>query len=189
MTTVFIQTRAAWRRWLAANHDRTPAGIWLGFKKGEAAKAWLTYDEAVEEALCFGWIDSIIKRVDDETYVRKFTPRKADSLWSRLNKERIARLIAAGRMTPHGLALVEAARRSGTWDRDPRAGLSFEAPAEFTAALAQKAKAQAFFDQLSPTCRRHFLGWIASAKRPETRARRINEAISLLAAGRKLGMK
>jgi uncharacterized protein YdeI (YjbR/CyaY-like superfamily) len=189
MTTLSVPTRAAWRRWLAASHDRTPSGIWLAFKKGEPAKAWLTYDEAVEEALCFGWIDSIIKRVDDETYVRKFTPRRVGSLWSQLNKERVARLIAGGRMTPHGLALVEAARRTGRWAQDPRAVLSFDMPAEFAAALEQNKKARAFFDQLAPSCRKHYLGWIASAKRPETRTRRVQEALTRLTAGRKLGMK
>jgi uncharacterized protein YdeI (YjbR/CyaY-like superfamily) len=187
--TVTAKNRTAWRTWLERNHGSTPAGIWLVFKKGEAGENWLTYDEAVEEALCFGWIDSTIKRVDDVDYVRKFTPRKKDSAWSPSNKKRIARLVAAGRMTPVGLALVETAKANGNWERDPRAAIPTEISPEFIAALADNAKAATVFAALSPSCRRQYVWWVGSAKRPETRATRVREAIALLAAGRKLGMK
>jgi uncharacterized protein YdeI (YjbR/CyaY-like superfamily) len=187
--TVAVKSRAAWRSWLESHHDSEPAGVWLEFRKGDAAKNWLTYDEAVEEALCFGWIDSIIKRVDDATYVRKFTPRRKDSVWSPSNKERVARLIVEGRMTPVGLALIEAAKANGNWERDPRAAIPTGIAAEFTAALARNEKAGAVFAVLSPSCRRQYVGWIGSAKRPETRARRVQESIALLERGQKLGMK
>ena len=189
MKTISAPSRSAWHDWLARHHDCEPRGVWLAFKKGDAAKSWLTYDESVEEALCFGWIDSIIKRVDDETCVRKFTPRKPGSLWSQSNKRRVARLIAKGLMTAHGQALVDEAKRSGTWDKDPRAGISFDMPPEFASALAGNETARAGFDRLAPGFRKHYLGWIGAAKRPETRARRVEEAIALLSAGRKLGLK
>ncbi len=188
MLEVYVATRAEWREWLAKNHDQH-AAIWLVFYKKDSQKPSLNYDESVEEALCFGWIDSIIKKLDDERYARKFTPRKPDSRWSESNKERVGRLIAQGKMTDVGLALIAAAKTSGLWDAPDRPNISLEVPDEFEQALSANAKARAFFNTLAPSYRKQYLGWIQVAKRPETRAKRVRESIALLEKGEKLGMR
>lgn len=189
MKKVYVKTRSAWRTWLARNHNRGANGIWLVFYRRGSPQPSLDYEEAVEEALCYGWIDSIIKKADGQKYLRKFTPRKANSEWSALNKRRVASLTREGRMTKHGLAKIEAAKRLGNWKTDPRPELSLNTPDDFQKALRQNSKAMAFFDRLAPSYRKQFLGWIEVAKRPETRERRIHESVTLLQAGRKLGPK
>lgn len=159
------------------------------FYKKERGRPGLKYEESVEEALCFGWIDSIIKRIDDDKYCRKFTPRKKDSSWSDINRKRVEKVIKEGRMTPFGLAKIEAAKRSGSWEIDSRPLIRRDIPQELSEALARNRKAKDFFEKLAPTYRRHFIGWIVTAKRPETRARRLNESLALLGRGEKLGLK
>ena len=185
---LYFPDRDKWRDWLSEHHAAS-TGIWLIFYKKATSKPTIEYDAAVEEALCFGWIDSIIKRIDDEKYVRKFTPRKDKSDWSALNKKRVTKMIKAGRMTEAGLAKIEAAKKNGCWNRDGKTPRSLEMPSEFAKALALNKKARENFENLAPTYRRHYLGWIAAAKRPETKKRRINESIALLEKGGKLGMK
>jgi uncharacterized protein YdeI (YjbR/CyaY-like superfamily) len=189
MKQVHVSTRDHWRRWLAENHEKEEDGIWLVFYKRETGRPSLEYEESVEEALCFGWIDSIIKRLDDQTYCRKFTPRRDGSRWSKANKWRVKKLFKEGRMTGFGLAKVEAAKRSGSWGTDPRPVISIDIPQELSEALGRNRKATAFFERLAPTYRKHFIGWIVTAKRPETRARRVKESMALLARGEKLGLK
>ena len=188
MKHVYVTTRTEWRNWLSQNHDRS-AGIWLVFYKKHTGKPALEYDDAVEEALCFGWIDSIIKKIDDERYVRKLTPRKADSRWSDLNKERVKKLIKQGLMTEPGLAMVKQAKRKGLWTQPDQPRMSFEIPAELKEALGRNKEAKSFFDQLAPTYQRQFIGWISVAKRQETKTRRVHESIALLEQGKKLGLK
>jgi len=188
MEHVYVKTRAQWREWLTRNHDRNK-GIWLVFFRKGTQKPTLTYDEAVEEALCFGWIDSIIKKLDDERYLRKVTPRRAGSRWSSANRKRIEKLMQQGLMTESGIALVEAAKDTGHWDEPERSGFSFEIPVELARALKRNRKAREFFDQLAPSSRKQIIGWIATAKRRETRERRAREAIAKLAQGLKLGLK
>ncbi len=149
----------------------------------------LEYDAAVEEALCFGWIDSTIKKLDDEKYLRKLTPRRPDSRWSDLNKKRVIKLKKQGLMTKAGIASVNAAKKSGLWDKPDRPSISFVAPKELELALSKNKKAKRFFDQLAPSHRKQFIGWIAVAKRQETKERRIKESIVLLEQNEKLGMK
>jgi len=185
---LYFVDRDKWRNWLSEHHAES-AGIWLAFYKKATSKPTIEYDAAVEEALCFGWIDSIIKKIDDEKYVRKFTPRKDKSDWSKLNKKRVARMIKAGRMTDAGLDKIRAAKKNGCWKRDGKTPRSIEMPSEFAEALACNKKARENLEKLSPTYRRHYLGWIAAAKRPETRKRRLDESIALLETGKKLGMK
>jgi uncharacterized protein YdeI (YjbR/CyaY-like superfamily) len=183
-------TRSQWRRWLAKHHDREPHGIWLVIKKKGAGRSTLQYEEALEEALCFGWIDSVVKRIDDTHYCRKFTPRKDHSVWSSANKRRAEALIKAGRMTRFGLTKVTAAKHSGRWAQtDPRPVVSAEVPYELPQALARHRKARDSFDGLAPSCRRRFIAWIAAAKRPETRAKRVREALALLRRDETLGLK
>ncbi len=188
MKQVYLKTRKAWRDWLHHNHDKS-LGIWLVFYKKHTGKATLAYGEAVEEALCFGWIDSIIKRIDDEKYARKLTPRQTGSRWSALNKKRIVKLGELGLITEAGDAKVQEAKESGMWDSPDRLQISLELPKELERALARNNDAKRFFDQLAPSYQKQFIGWIAVAKRPETKKRRLKESIALLEQGEKLGMK
>ena len=189
MQELYFQNRELWRTWLAENHDTVEEGIWLVYYKKGTGTPSLDYEASVEEALCYGWIDSIIKRLDAERYVRKFTPRKLDSLWSDSNKKRVQRMIDRNQITEYGLAKITAAKASGLWEQSPRPDLSFDLPEEFTRALVAHPKARSFFDSLAPSYRKHYIGWIASAKRAETRERRTRESIALLEKGEKLGMR
>ncbi len=189
MKQVQLTTRSQWRRWLAENHKREKDGIWLVFQKKPTGRFSLQYEESVEEALCFGWIDSVIKRIDEDKYCRKFTPRNDNSVWSPTNRRRVAKIISEGKMTEFGLAKVEAAKRLGNWMADSRPFVPEQLPREISAALAQNRVAKDFFEKLAPSYRRHFIGWIITAKRPETRARRLTESLALLEKGQKLGLK
>jgi uncharacterized protein YdeI (YjbR/CyaY-like superfamily) len=189
MHTVYARNRAAWRRWLEKNHASEPRGVWLVYYKPHAGKPSVSYDDSVEEALCFGWVDSLIRRIDDDRYARKFTPRRDDSHWSESNRKRVERLIRAGLMTPVGLAKVEAARASGLWGRDPRPEVDERISPQFAAALAENQLARGFFERLTPAQQRQFILWINVAKKAETRERRLAESIRLLEQGRQLGMK
>jgi uncharacterized protein YdeI (YjbR/CyaY-like superfamily) len=185
---LYVADREQWRNWLSKNHA-TKAGIWLIFYKKEISKPTIEYEAAVEEALCFGWIDSIIKKIDGEKYARKFTPRSDKSNWSALNKRRVNKMIKEGRMTEVGLAKIEIAKKTGLWEKNGRPQISLDIPPEFAKALARNKKAKESFDKLAPTYRKHYIGWIAVAKRPETKKRRIVESISLLEQGKRLGLK
>lgn len=189
MKQVHITTRSQWRQWLAENHDQEKNGIWLVFNKKQSGRPSLEYAESVEEALCFGWIDSIIKRIDDDTYCRKFTPRKDGSRWSNINKRRVDKIIQEGRMTEFGRAKVEAAKQSGSWAGQSRPVISMTIPKELSESLARNRKAEVFFEKLAPTYRKQFIGWIVTAKRPETRAKRLKETLALLARSEKLGLR
>ena len=189
MKQLYVPDRSRWRSWLVKNHDKEEDGIWLVFYRKKASKPTLEYEHAVEEALCFGWIDSIIKKIDETKYTRKFTPRKAGSMWSKLNKKRACKMIKQGLMTKAGLAKIRSAKKTGKWDKDPRPKISLDVPDEFATALAKNKKARENFNKLAPTYRRHYIGWIAVAKRDQTRKRRIAESIALLEQGKKLGLK
>lgn len=189
MKELCVATRTQWRKWLAENHGKEKRGIWLVFHKKQAGKPSLEYEESVEEALCFGWIDSIIKRIDADKYCRKFTPRIDDSQWSSTNRKRAEKMIKEGRMTEFGLAKIRAAKRSGNWAKDARPLIKLEVSPELSEALARNRAAEDFFEKLAPTYRKQFIGWIITAKRPETRAKRLKESLALLARGEKLGLK
>lgn len=188
MEQLYIKDRKEWRNWLKKNHSKSN-GIWLVFYKRHTGKTSLEYDEMVEEALCFGWIDSIIKKIDGEKYVRKLTPRKPDSNWSELNKKRVKKLEKRGLMTKAGAAMVIEARKSGLWDKSGGQEIWLKMPPELETALKKNKKARKYFEELAPSYKKQFIGWISAAKRPETRDRRVKEAISLLERGDKLGMK
>ena len=185
---LYVANREQWREWLSENHA-TESGVWLIFYKKGTSKPSISYEAAVEEALCFGWIDSIIKKIDAVKYARKFTPRSDKSRWSQLNKKRANKMIKEGRMTKIGLAKIETAKKTGLWDKDDRPQISLDIPPEFAKALARNKKAKENFDKLAPTYRKHYIGWIAVAKRQETKKRRIEESIALLEKGQKLGLK
>lgn len=189
LRNVGVSTRGQWRKWLIENHDKEPRGIWLVFHKKGSGKPSLDYEEAVEEALCFGWIDSVVRRLDDETYCRKFTPRRDASQWSPTNRKRADKVIEEGRMTQFGRAKIDAAKRLGRWETEPRPAKNLEVPRDWSEALAPNGKAAEFFAELTPTHQQRFIGWIVAAKRPETRAKRIEESLALLARGERLGLK
>jgi uncharacterized protein YdeI (YjbR/CyaY-like superfamily) len=170
-------TRATWRKWLADHHSRAE-GVWLITYKKSADKPRIEYGEAVEEALCFGWVDSKPGKVDEERTKLWFAPRKSGSGWSRPNKERIERLFAAGQMQPAGIAKIEAAKEDGSWAAlDAVEDLVIDA--DLAAALASLPQAAQNFEAFPRSAKRGILEWIAIAKRPETRAARIAETARL----------
>ena len=166
--------RAGWRAWLIANHA-TSGGVHLvGWRKGSGESS-VAYEDAVEEALCVGWIDSVAGRLDEDRSLQWFSPRRPGSGWARSNKERVERLIAAGQMLPAGLAAIEKAKRDGTWSMLDDAE-NLVVPEDLAAALSAHPGARDRWDVFSRSQRRAVLGWIVQAKRPDTRARRIGEA-------------
>ena len=185
---LYVTNRHDWRLWLKKNHATT-RGIWLIYYKEHTGKPRIPYDDAVEEALCFGWIDSTVRKIDDERFAQKFTPRRTKSNWSELNKERAEKLIKQGRMTEAGLARIESAKATGDWSKTTAARVNFEFPTELKEALLASVKAKEFFDSLSASSRKQFICWIASAKKRETRQKRAAEAVKLLKKKQKLGMK
>lgn len=172
-------SRAEWRAWLAENHTRTE-GVWLVSYKKATGKPRFEYDEAVEEALCFGWIDSKGNKLDEERSLLWFAPRKAKTGWSKPNKERVEKLLAAGAMTPAGLAKVEAAKADGTWTAlDSIEAL--EVPPDLAAALAGYPTATAYFEAFPRSVKRGILEWISTAKTAQTRTKRVEETARLAA--------
>jgi len=189
MNKIYAKNRKQWRAWLSANHDHETE-VWLVYYKIGTGKSSIEYGASVEEALCFGWIDSIIKKLDQVKYVRKFTPRRDGSKWSASNKKRVEEMLKKGLMTNFGMQKIEAAKRSGNWDQpEQKPALTFEITPEFAELLGKNKKAKDTFDNLSATNQKQYIGWIEVAKRPETRQRRIAESIRLLAQGKKLGLK
>jgi uncharacterized protein YdeI (YjbR/CyaY-like superfamily) len=184
--TFVAQTAGQWRQWLVEHHD-SESEVWLVFYKVHTSRRSIAYLDALDEALCFGWVDSLVKRLDDSRYARKFTPRKAKSRWSTINRKRYAALKASGRLKPGGINRAPTDRSSGP--RPPRFQMPATIPRYIQAALRKQPAAWQHFEGLAPSHRRRYLGWIESAKREDTRARRLQEAIRLLTAGKPLGLK
>src|SRR3989338_3485449 len=182
LMTLQVRSRRQWRAWLAKHHTSSP-GVWLVFHKAHTGVKSIPYEDTVREALCFGWIDSLIKRLDDDRYALKVTPRQPTSKWSDINRNRWLELKAAGLLTSAGLA---AAPTNNTYAPRP---VIPDLPIYIAKALKANSKAWEFFRELAPTYRRHFVVWIHTAKRPETRERRIRESIALMAGKKKLGFK
>ena len=178
-------SRAQFRAWLEANHDSSP-GIWLAVGKKDNPVSTLYYNDAVEEALCFGWIDATMRRLDEHRFMQLYTPRKTGGNWAASNKARVERLTAAGLMTPAGLAAIERAKADGSWNRLDEIE-AMVMPADLTEALVAKPGAQEGFGGLAESERKQLLYWIATAKRPQTRARRIAETVDAAIEGRMPG--
>ena len=182
LNTLDVRTREKWRQWLAKNHASSP-GVWLVRHKQHSGVESMSYEDFVREALCFGWVDSLVKRLDDDRYAIKVTPRKPTSKWSDVNRKRWKELEAAGLLAASGLAAAPTQNRYAPRPKIP------ELPAYVARAFKTNVKAWQNFQSLTRTYRRDFVVWIHIAKRPETRERRIRESIALLAAGKKLGLK
>ena len=180
---LIVRDAAAWRVWLGEHHAE-PGGVWLVLaKKGTEDPTSLTYDQALEEALCHGWIDGQVRRRDEATYRQRFTPRRRRSSWSKRNTGHAERLFLEGRMHPAGLAEVERAKADGRWDAAYAGPASIEVPLDLAEALAAEPKAQAMFESLDSRNRYAVLHRISSAKRADTRARRIEQFVTMLARG------
>ena len=183
MKTLLARTVDEWREWLEAHHD-SESEVWLIFYKRHTGLASIAYQDALDEALCFGWIDSLIKRLDHSRYARKFTPRKANSRWSTSNRIRYAKLKASGRLKPTGIDRAPAGR-----GYDARADAPSTVPAYILAALTIRPAARRHYEGLAPSHRRRYISWIDSAKQEKTRTRRLKEALRLLSLGKPLGLK
>lgn len=183
-----VTNRDDWRAWLSQNYD-TEKEVWLIHYKRHTGKPRIPYDDAVEEALCFGWIDSLVKKLDDEKFAQKFTPRKRKSKWSEANKKRARKMIKEGKMKKAGLAKIREAKNNGEWFKTAPVEKELEIPAYIRKAFATNEKAQDNFNNLANGYKKQLVGWITSAKKEETRKRRLTEAVQLLKQNKKLGMK
>jgi uncharacterized protein YdeI (YjbR/CyaY-like superfamily) len=175
------KSRQAWRAWLTKNHA-TSSGVWLVYAKKHTKIPSLTYNDAVEEALCFGWIDSLVQSIDDSYFRQIFTPRKPKSAWSALNRKRVARLIEAGLMTAAGLALITLAKKTGRWEAHAPSE-TLTVPPELRKAINANPAAKKNWPAYTDSQRKMFLYMIHGAKRPETRAKRVARIMEIVTSG------
>lgn len=179
-----FRTEADWEAWLVAHPDAS--GLWLKIAKKGAGIASVTYAQALDVALCHGWIDGQKRACDERWFLQRFTPRRPKGVWSKINVRHAERLVAAGRMQPAGLREIEAAKADGRWDAAYAGAARMEVPGELAAALAGNRKARAFFDALDRTNRYAFCWRVQTAKKPETRLARAEKFVAMLARGEKL---
>ena len=182
---VGFATRETWRAWLAEEHA-TSSGVWLKIAKAGGSSEGVSYADALEVALCYGWIDGQKRKLDDDHWLQRFTPRKARSRWSRINRDKATALIERGEMQPAGLREVEAARADGRWDAAYAGQRTAAVPDDLRRALDADPDAAEFFSTLDSRNRYAILYRVQDAKKPETRARRIDKYVAMLAAGEKL---
>ena len=185
---VYITNRDDWRTWLEQNHS-TSDGVWLIYYKTSSGSPSIPYGDSIEEALCFGWVDSIIKKLDDDRFARKFTHRKGRSRWFKSNKRRSEKMIGEGKMTAIGLAIIREAKASGEWSRVPMRRKRLVVPGFFEEALARNQKALENFKNFAPTYKRQFVMWMSSAKREQTRMKHLAEVLRYLEHNKKLPLK
>ena len=185
---LYVTNRNDWRAWLEKNHD-TKKEVWLIYYKKHTGKPRIPYDAAVEEALCFGWIDSTVKRINDEKYAQKFTPRNAKNKWSELNIKRTKKMIREGRMTKVGLAKCKEALRSGGKESKTKPSKKkLVIPPDLKEALVKIRKAWENFNSFAPSYKKQYIGWVTSARKEETREKRINRVVEWAAQNKKPGM-
>ncbi len=185
MQTLLVENTQKWREWLEQNH-RGASAVWLVFWKRHTGKTCIGYEAAIETAICFGWVDSLIKSLDEDRYARKFTPRGKNSSWSAANRERALDMMRSGQMTEAGMAAVRTARENGMWYlRTP----PVEMPPELEELLDSSHDAALFFAELAPSYRKQYMAWVGQAKKPEIRYKRAEEAVRLLASHSKLPLK
>jgi uncharacterized protein YdeI (YjbR/CyaY-like superfamily) len=184
---LYLTSRGDWRAWLEENHAAAKE-VWLVYYKKHTGKPTIPYDDAVEEALCFGWIDGLVRSIDDERYTQRYTPRRGKSIWSESNRRRVEKMVQAGRMTEAGLAKVEEAMASGEWDKAISwNSLASTLPTDLQEALAANRTAQKHFTNMAPSYQKQYVWWITSAKRKDTREKRIRETVRRAEQNRKPG--
>ena len=187
MKKYLFKNRVEWREWLKEHH-RSDSEVWLVYYKKHTGKRSIRYDEAVEEALCFSWIDSEVKRIDEEKYMQRYTPRKENSNWSESNKRRIKKLVESGLITHAGLEKVEKAKRDGSWNRLDDIDKELVIPIDLKAALAENPIADEHFEKFSSSNKKQYLWWLKSARKAETREKRIQDIVSRAEENIKPGM-
>ena len=173
---LYFVDRTEWRKWLERNHVKEKEALLIHYRK-DSGKPSLDHFDAVEEAICFGWIDSILRRVDEERFVLKYTPRKANSIWSKINRDKAEQLIKAGKMTKAGLLKIEEAKKNGNWDNAYTSLIKDTLPADLKQALLKNKKAWWNFQKFAATYRNMYIGWVDSAKTETTRQKRIVEVV------------
>ena len=179
---LLVETQDEWRAWLERNHDES-SGVWLVSWKKATGKPIVPFTDVVDEALCFGWVDSKINRLDEERAIRLFTPRNLKSTWSRINKDKVARLAEQGRMAAGGMRLVEGAKADGSWNIYDEIE-DLVVPPDLASALKENASAENYFENFPGSSKKNILWWIKSARRPETRATRIAKTVGMAAENR-----
>ena len=173
-----------WRKWIAANHSKSN-GLWLRFFKKVSGEKTITYSEALEEALCYGWIDGQANKYDTNSYIQKFTPRRPKSIWSKKNTEKAERLIQEGKMKKGGMQQVELAKADGRWQQAYDSPKYMKVPEDFLQRLSKNKKAKTFFDRLNKA-NQYAIAWrLQTAKRPETREKRLKEILVMMSEGKK----
>jgi uncharacterized protein YdeI (YjbR/CyaY-like superfamily) len=175
---LFLRSKASWRLWLSRNHKKIDF-VWLALKKKNSEKKGVVYLEAVEEVLCFGWIDGIVKKYNDDFYIQRFTPRKKISPWSKINKDKALKLIKEGRMTKSGMDSIAEARKNGRWEKAYSTPRKMDIPEDLIKALKRKAAAYSAFMKFPPSHQHMYSLWVNDAKKEETRKRRIEKVISM----------
>jgi len=185
LPVLLFASQQGWHAWLENNHNQ-PQGVWLKHAKKSSGKESVSYQEALEEALCYGWIDSQKQAYDSDYYLQKFTPRGSKSIWSKINVAKVESLIAMGAMQPSGLAAMNAAKQDGRWDGAYDSPSATKVPEDFQAALDKDPKAKQFFETLNKTNVYAFCWRVQTAKKPETRMARIEKFIGMLHRGEKL---
>jgi uncharacterized protein YdeI (YjbR/CyaY-like superfamily) len=181
---ISFKTATAFGAWLKKNHAKS-AGIWMRIYKKDSGVQSINYDRALDEALCWGWIDSQKKAFDEKSYLQRFTPRKSRSIWSKRNRDHVARLVKEGRMQPPGQAQVDAAKKDGRWDAAYDSSSNIEMPKDFLTELSKNKKAQKFFDTLN-RANTYAIAWrLQTAKKQETREKRMRDILKMLGAGKK----
>jgi uncharacterized protein YdeI (YjbR/CyaY-like superfamily) len=183
-----VKDRESWRAWLEKNHSLEKE-IWLVHYKKHVAKPGISYEDAVEEALCFGWIDGMLRRVDEEKHVLRYSPRRRGSIWSESNKKRAERMIEQGRMTEAGLAKIREAKDNGEWQKAALREDTANIPPDLESALNANSQARRNFEKLAPSHKKQYIWWITSAKTDQTRQKRIRETVRLVEANERPGTK
>ena len=182
---IFFESQSAFEGWLNTNATTAP-GVWLQLAKKNSGIASISYDEAVESALCYGWIDSQGKSFDDKTWIQKYTPRGKKSIWSKVNKEKAEVLVTNGRMTPAGLQAIELAKQNGNWDKAYEPQSTASLPEDFAAMLENNAKAKVFYDSLNSRNKYAILFRLQHANKLETRLKRMQQFLEMLEKGEKI---
>lgn len=185
--TLYVKDRIEWRNWLEKNHE-SEKEIWLIYYKKHSGKQRIPYDDAVEEALCFGWIDSLVKTIDDEKYMQKYTPRKKNSVWSKHNVIRCEKMIKERKMTTIGLEHIRQAKKNGKWQEACISKKQHELPKDLKLALKKDKSAWENFNRFAPSYKKNYIEWVLSAKKQETINKRIQEIVKRSRLNQKPGM-